>query len=124
MSNILEVNADSWERDVLKVDGLVVVDFWHERCPWCIKLNPILDEISSEYQGKAKFAKLDVLKSPENRDTAIRYGISGTPTLKFFCGGRSVEELVGYMPKEQLKQRIDDVLAKHQECLRQSTELK
>ena len=123
MGNILEINADTFERDILKSDILVIVDFWHEHCPWCLRLNPLFDQVSEEYQNKVKFAKLNVIKSPENRDVASKYGVIGTPTLKFFCGGRPVEERVGFLSKEQLKKSIDDVLAKHRECINKSTEL-
>jgi len=124
MGSVLEINAESWETDVLKSDIMVVVDFWHEHCPWCIRLNPIFEEISEGYKDKAKFAKLNVLKSLGNREVALKYGVMSTPTLKFFCKGRPVGEAVGFMPREHLKKVLDDILVKHQECVRQSTELK
>ncbi len=124
MGSVLELNADNWEREVIKSDILVVVDFWHERCSWCIKLNPVFEEVSEEYKGRVKFAKLNVLESSVKREIALKYGVMGTPTLKFFCNERAVGETVGFKPKENLKKILEDVLAKHQECVKQSTELK
>jgi len=124
MSSVLDVNAESWESDVLKSESLVVVDFWHEHCSWCIKLNPIYDQVAEEYKDKAKFAKLNVLKTPDNQQLAAKYGVMGTPTIKFFCQGRPVQEAVGFMPGENIKKIVDEVLVKHQECVRHSTELK
>ena len=124
MGNVLELNADNWEQEVLRSDMLTVVDFWHEHCPWCIRMAPLLDEVSEEYRGKTKFAKLNILGNINDRELAVRYGIMSTPTLVFFCKGRPVEEVVGFMPKELLKRTLDDVLGKHGECFAQSTELK
>ena len=124
MGSVLEVNAGSWEQEVLQSDTLTVVDFWHDRCPWCIRLDPIYNEVAEEYKGKVKFAKLNILENPENREMAIHYGVMSTPTLLFFCEGRPVEGAVGFMPKERLKKTLDDVIEKHRECIKQSTELK
>ncbi|MGQ9460580.1 MAG: thioredoxin family protein [Candidatus Bathyarchaeaceae archaeon] len=121
---MIEVNANDWEQEVLRSDILTVVDFWHEQCPWCLKLNPVFEEVAKEYEGKIKFVKFNVLQNPANREIAIRHGVMGTPTLVFFCAGRPVEEVVGFMPKERLKKTLDTMLETHRECVRQSTELK
>jgi len=124
MKSVLDVNANNWEQEVLQSDILTVVDFWHDRCPWCLRLNPIIDEVAKEYEGKIKFVKLNVLKVSANREIAIRYGIMSTPTLSFFCEGRPVGQALGFMPKENLKGLLDDMVAKHRECIKHSTELK
>lgn len=124
MHSVLDVDAKSWEKEILQSDTLVVVDFWHEQCPWCLRLNPIYSELSEEYMNKVKFAKLNVLKSPENQKIAGKYGIMGTPTLVFFCDGRPIETVAGFQPKERLKQLVDDVINKHRECIEKSTVLK
>lgn len=123
MDDKLEVNANDWEKRVLNSDILTLVDFWHERCPWCVRLNPILDEVSEEYKDKINFFRMNVIKKSENRDIAQRYGVMGTPTLVFFCSGRSVGQEVGFMTKEQLEKALDDMLKKQTDCLKQSTEL-
>ncbi|MEM3041527.1 MAG: thioredoxin domain-containing protein [Nitrososphaerota archaeon] len=124
MGNILDVNYSNWDQQVLHSKILTVVDFWHERCPWCIRLDPILNEVSEEYEGKIRFVKLNILSGLNNREIAIRYGVMGTPTLVFFCGGRPVEHVIGFVPKERLKRILDDMLVRHMECFAQSTELK
>ena len=124
MKSVLDVNANNWEQEVLQSDILTVVDFWHDRCPWCLRLNPVIDEVAKEYGGKIKFVKLNVLKVSANREIAIRYGIMSTPTLLFFCEGRPVGQALGFMPKENLMGLLDDMFAKHRECLKHSTELK
>jgi len=124
MESVLEANASNWDQEVLQSDTLTVVDFWHHHCPWCIKLNPIFNEVAEEYKGKIKFVKVNVLENPNNQQMAIRHGIMSTPTLMFFCEGRPVGHALGFMPKENLKKLIDDMLEKHRECMKQSTELK
>ena len=124
MHSVLDVNADSWEKEILQSDTLVIVDFWHEQCIWCKRLDPIYNKVSEEYKNKVKFAKLNVLVSHENQRVAAKYGIMGTPTLVFFCDGRPVESVAGFQPKDRLKQLVDDVINKHRECRKQSTELK
>jgi thioredoxin 1 len=124
MGTVLDVDAGDWRQEVLNSNILTVVDFWHDRCPWCLRLNPIFNEVSEEYKGKIKFVKLNVLETQTNREIAIRHGIMSTPTLMFFCEGRPVGQALGFMPKEQLKRLIDDMLQKHRECIDQSTELK
>ena len=72
MKSVLNVNASNWEQKVLQSDILTVVDFWHDRCPWCLRLNPIIDDVAREYEGKIKFVKLNVLTISANREIAIR----------------------------------------------------
>lgn len=122
--SVVDVNAEDWEREVLQSETLVLVDFWHERCPWCKRLDPIYDEVAEEYKGRVKFAKLNVLSSHENQHIGVEYGVMGTPTLIFYCDGRPVGTAVGFQPKERLKQLVDDMLDKHKECIGRSTELK
>lgn len=118
-----EVNAETWEKDVVKSDKPVVVDFWHEQCIWCQRLNPVYEELSKGYD-KAVLAKLDVRASNSNMNIAAKYGIMSTPTMKVFCNGRIVGELMGFMEKEELKNGIDKILEKSENCLEKSSELK
>jgi len=124
MSKVMEIQADAWEGEVLKADKPVVVDFWHHMCGWCLKLNPVYEQLPERFGDRVKFVKVNVLGSPENQRLAIGLGVLGTPTLKFFCDGRVVGEIVGYRPLEQLVEEIEEILAKKDECLEQSTPLK
>jgi thioredoxin 1 len=124
MSSVIDVNAADWEKEILLSPTLVVVDFWHEQCPWCKKLEPIYGEVSDEYKKKVKFTRINVLASQDNRQIAIKNGIMGTPTIGFFCDGRLIETVAGFQPKERLIQLVNDVIDKHRECIEKSTELK
>ena len=107
---ILEIDAENWEKQILESDMLTVVDFWHEKCPWCLKLNPILDEVAREYRGKIKFVKVNVLKNQENRRLALEYGVMSTPTLMLFHKGKPIGQVIGFISKEKLRKVLNDML--------------
>ena len=86
-------------------------------------MEPIYSEVAEEYKAKLKFVKLNILESTENQKLTVKYGVMSTPTLVFFCDERPVETVVGFQPKGRLRQLLDDVIEKHQECLEKSTKL-
>lgn len=124
MESVSEVNAGNWQQEVSQSTMLTVVYFWHNQCPWCLRLNPIFNEITEEYGGKIKFAKLNVLENPANQEMASNFGIMSTPTLLFLCSGRPVEQIVGFMSREDLERAMEDMLLRHRQCISQSTELR
>ena len=124
MQSVIDIHSDDWEREIQKYKFLVLVEFWYQNCPWCLKLNPILDEVAEEYEGKVKFTRMDVLESEGNRNIAIKHGIMATPTLVFLCDGRPVQTVTGFQQKEGLRQIVDDVIEKHRDCLERTTPLK
>ncbi len=116
------IDAKQWDSVVAKAKVPVVVEFWHDQCVWCKRLAPVYDELSKEYK-EAKLVRLNVLSSTGNQEIGERYGIMGTPTMKVFCNGREVGEVVGYMEKKELRNKIDDILKKSEACLASSTPL-
>jgi thioredoxin 1 len=121
---MVTTNAMNWQQEILQSKKLAVVMFWHQQCPYCRILEPIYEELSREYSGKLKFAKFNVLESPENETLAAKYGIMGTPTLMFFCQGKPVQDFVGALTKDYVQQGIEFALKKHQECANLSTPLR
>lgn len=103
------VTSATWEQEVLKAPNLVMVDFWAVWCGPCRMVAPIVDELAKEYEGKVKVLKLN---TDENADVAGKYRIMGIPTLMFFKNGQTVDQVVGAVPKAQLKTKIDALLAK------------
>lgn len=101
------VTSATWDQEVLKAPGLVLVDFWAVWCGPCRMVAPIVDEIAKEYADKLKVLKLN---TDENPDVAGRYRIMGIPTLMFFRNGQTVDQIVGAVPKSQLKSKIDSLL--------------
>ena len=122
--NVQDVDAGNWEKEVIASDVLTLVEFWHEKCSWCLRLNPVFEELAEEFRDRIKFTKLNILSKPDSREIAVRYGVMGTPTLMFFCKGRSIETVVGLAAKDRLKETVREMVEKHEQCIEQSTELK
>ena len=108
MAHPLDVTDDTFEAEVIKSDMPVLVDFWADWCAPCKMVAPIVEDLASEYEGKVKFAKVDVDSNPK---TALGYGIRGIPTLLIFNGGQPVGQVVGAVPKSALKSRLDEALS-------------
>lgn len=116
-----DITASEWQENVLGSNVLTAVDFWAPWCPWCMKLKPVFEELAGQYTGKIKFAKVNV---DTQEEIAGKYGIMGIPVIKFFCEGKEVGELVGYMPKDKLKGEMDKMLQTHKQCLAQTSSKK
>lgn len=101
---IVYVTDDSFDTEVLKAQGPVLVDYWAEWCGPCKMIGPVLEEIASEYAGKIKIAKLNI---DENPATPPKYGIRGIPTLMLFKNGNVEATKVGALSKSQLSAFID-----------------
>ena len=117
---LIEVGSENWQDIVLSSKIPVIVDFWAPWCPWCMRLMPIFEEVSKQYEGKLIFGKVNV---EEHQEIAQSNGILGIPVMKLFCDGRNVGELVGYMSKEKLVQELDKILASISNCMTQSSTL-
>lgn len=122
MSKVIELQANIWEIEVLKSEIPVVVDFWHNMCGWCLKLNPIFEKLPELFKD-VKFGKMNILDSTDNRETAMNIGVMGTPTIKVLCNGRDIGEIVGFRPLDRLVTDLKEILANKEECLAQSTVL-
>ncbi|HLE46900.1 MAG TPA: thioredoxin [Candidatus Thermoplasmatota archaeon] len=95
---LVEVTDGSFDSAV-KENKVLLVDFWAPWCGPCRRLNPILEELSKEMDGKVTFAKLN---TDENVNTATRFGIMSIPTMLVFKNGEKVDALIGAHPKENI----------------------
>ncbi len=105
--NIVYLSDASFEAEVLKSETPVLVDYWAEWCGPCRMIAPILDEISTDYAGRLKVAKLNI---DENAATPPKYGIRGIPTLMLFKNGQVHATKVGALSKAQLIAFLDSNL--------------
>ena len=103
-----KVSDATFESEVLKASGPVVVDFWAEWCGPCRMIAPALDEIQNAMGEKVKIVKLNVDESPK---TASKYGVMSIPTLMIFKGGEVADMKVGAAPKTALSHWINGAVA-------------
>jgi len=101
---VVEINTESFDKEVINNSGLTVVDFFADWCGPCRKMGPILEEVENELNSKVKFAKIN---TDNNLDMAKKYQVSGLPTLMIFKNGEAVERLVGLMPKNSIITNIE-----------------
>ena len=105
MTTIL--NDQNFEQEVLKSDKPVFVDFWTSWCPPCKMMEPIIEKLSEEYDGKIKVCKLNV---DEARQISMTYGIEAIPTMMIFKQGEVVGNIVGAVPYEMIVQKVEEYI--------------
>ncbi len=98
----------TFDKEVLKSDIPVLVDFWAVWCGPCKAIAPSVEELAKQYKGKVKIAKMDV---DEHQQVPQQYGIRSIPTLLLFKGGRVVDTIVGAVPKSKLEESLKKAIA-------------
>jgi thioredoxin 1 len=105
-ANIVNITETNFSEEVANSEIPVLVDFWAEWCGPCKMIAPLLDELASDYDGKAKIAKVNI---DEQQSLAVKYGVRAVPTLLIFKGGEVTEQIVGVKSKRDLKASLDKV---------------
>ena len=108
MSEPIALTDDNFSDEVLNAELPVLVDFWASWCGPCRMIAPIVEELSVEYEGKAKVCKLDVDAAQK---TAAEFGIRSIPTLLIFKEGKVADQLIGAVPKQQITEKLDASLS-------------
>ncbi|MEM6736077.1 MAG: thioredoxin [Bacteroidota bacterium] len=107
MSKAVEITDNNFE-DIINSKQPVLVDFWAEWCGPCKMIAPVVEELASEYDGKAVIGKVDVDSNPE---VSAKFGIRSIPTLLVFKNGEVVDKQIGAVPKNVLSQKLDAQVA-------------
>ncbi len=103
----LALTEATFDQHLAQHHELLMVDFWAEWCTPCKTLAPVLDELVRESAGKASLAKVNVDEHP---GLAARYGIRSIPTVLFIKGGKVLDQVIGAVPKAQLKKKLDALI--------------
>ena len=106
-NNTVAVTDETFETDVLRAAGPVLVDFWAEWCGPCRMVAPALEELGKEYAGRLTVAKVNV---DENPVTPNQYSVRGIPTMILFKNGKPAATQVGALPKSRLKEWVEGAL--------------
>jgi len=106
---IVHVNKNNFDKEVKKSGTPVIMDFWADWCGPCRMMGPVFEDLSKDYTGKLKFAKVD---TEESQDIAGEYEIHGIPTLVVVNKGKEIDRIVGFCQKPVLKAKIDSILKK------------
>jgi thioredoxin 1 len=105
---IIVLSDSTFESEVVNSDVPVLVDFWAPWCGPCRAIAPIVEEISSSYEGKIKVGRMNV---DENQSTTMKFGIRSIPTIIMFKGGEAVDQIIGAVPKGEIERVVDKSLA-------------
>jgi len=115
---LVEVDDLIWEKTVEKGTKPVAVMFYSPTCAFCHQIEPYFKSYAEEFRNSVLFVKINILT---NQWTAERYGVRSTPTFKFFCDGKAVQEIVGSVYPALLKKMVEEVLIHGKECAKNST---
>ncbi len=108
MAKPIDVAESTFEQEVLQSPEPVLVDFWAEWCGPCRMIAPIVEKLADEYEGRVRFAKVDVDAQP---GIANRYRVRAIPTLLIFRNGEPVDQIVGAQPESALRRRLEAALS-------------
>jgi thioredoxin 1 len=102
----VHLTEQNFDETLANTGGVLMVDFWAEWCGPCRAISPVLDEIARESAGRVTLAKVNV---DENPALAARYGIRSIPTILLVKEGKVVDQVIGAVPKVQIKKKLDAV---------------
>lgn len=105
--NILHLKGDTFDKEVMESKIPVIVDFWASWCHPCMMVAPILEELSMNYAGRVKVAKVEV---DEAAEISSRFNVMNIPTLIIFSDGKEMDRIIGVNSKDEITRRLEKIL--------------
>jgi thioredoxin 1 len=106
---VLHIEGNRFQEEVVKSERPVLVDFYADWCGPCKMMEPVIGQLSKEYDGRVKFVKVN---TDDNQELAMQFGIMSIPTMMFFAKGKVEDIVIGAVPPAVLKTKLDSVLKK------------
>jgi len=106
---ITNLTKENIQAEIENSDTPLIIDFWASWCGPCQMMGPVFEELSEDYVGKLKFCKVD---TETEQEIAGQFGIQGIPALSVINKTKEIDRIVGFMPKEALKEKVDQILSK------------
>ena len=116
MNQVAEISADSFERAIKESDKPVIIEFWIKSCEKCQKFRLVYEKLPEIFGGKVEFLKTNMFLNLENLKLAEGLGVEETPTLKLFCKGREIGQIIGYKPLDEVVKEIEEILDPEEYC--------
>ena len=116
MPVVTDIEADSFDENIKGSDVPVVLEFWIRSCDFCRKFKPVYEQLPDAFGGRARFLRMNMMKSIENLRLAEGLGVEQTPTTKVFCGGGEVGEIVGFRTLEEAIGDIGSLIESSEDC--------
>ncbi len=104
---IAELNKENFEKKVGGLDIPVIIDFYADWCGPCQAMKPVFEQVALEFEGKVKFAKVNV---EENQEISSSFRVSGIPCLIIFKDSKEVARMVGFTPADVLREKLEGIL--------------
>jgi thioredoxin 1 len=116
MNQVVEIPADSFDRVVKESYKPIIVEFWIKSCEKCQRFRPVYERLPGIFGEKADFLKMNMFLSLENLKFAEGLGVEETPTLKLFCKGREIGQIIGYRSLDDIVREIKEILDRERYC--------
>jgi thioredoxin 1 len=117
MSEIIDIQATDWEKEVAQEKLPVVIEYWHHKCTVCLEMKPTYEAQPNKFGTNVKFTKMNLLESKENRVFAIRGGVRSTPTFVIYCEGRPIGQIIGYRDLDDFTSELRAIIGHAHNCL-------
>ncbi|MBN2334865.1 hypothetical protein JXL21_04850, partial [Candidatus Bathyarchaeota archaeon] len=116
MAKLVDIQHTDFEAEVLNSGKPTVVEYWHHKCPACETMKPIYETMPGRVEG-AKFTRMNLLESRENRVHAIKEGVRSTPTFLVYCAGRPIGAIIGVRELEEMEAELKALVDASDSCL-------